>query len=298
MKKSILYILLGCALSGLSSCSEDKLGETIFPDVPLLDEGSATYGFDLWLDNNYLKPYNLDFRYKLQDVGSDMDYNLVPAKLSISEQMARLVKYLWFDVYGTVVNEEFLKYYGPRIIHLIGSSAYNPAQGTEVLGTAEGGLKVTLYNCNNLNISDINMMNEYFFKTMHHEFAHILHQKKSYPKDFDMLCAGYYQPNGWAERTDEDAWKLGFASNYGSSEGREDFVEVIANFIIKNDAEWNHMLEVAATGTEVEGRKIIEQKLDICKTWLRDSWEIDLDKLRAEVHYRQDNLDMDELMKD
>lgn len=85
--------------------------------------------------------------------------------------MARLVKYLWFDVYGTVVGEEFLKENGPRIIHLIGSPAYNPISGTIVLGTAEGDIKVTLYSCNDLDPTNIDMMNEYYFKTMHHEFA-------------------------------------------------------------------------------------------------------------------------------
>jgi hypothetical protein len=42
------------------------------------------------------------------------------------------------------------------------------------------------------------MMNEYYFKTMHHEFVHILHQTKNYPKDFEQISAGNYSPHGVA----------------------------------------------------------------------------------------------------
>lgn len=50
-----------------------------------------------------------------------------------------------------------------------------------VLGTAEGGMKITLYNVNDINPDqiDINLLNDYYFQTMHHEFAHILHQTKT-----------------------------------------------------------------------------------------------------------------------
>jgi hypothetical protein len=44
------------------------------------------------------------------------------------------------------------------------------------LGTAEGGLKITLYNAESLKPADLDNLNEYFFKTMHNEFSHILHQ--------------------------------------------------------------------------------------------------------------------------
>ena len=51
-----------------------------------------------------------------------------------------------------------------------------------MLGTAEGGKKITLYEVNSLDFEnvDIEVLNEYYFKTMHHEFAHILHQKRNY----------------------------------------------------------------------------------------------------------------------
>jgi hypothetical protein len=52
------------------------------------------------------------------------------------------------------------------------------------------------------------------------------------------------------------------------------------------------MLKEAGT----EGAAIINQKWDICNTWLKEKWEIDLDELRNEVQERQKNLDWNMIM--
>ena len=129
------------------------------------------------------------------------------------------------------MGEVFMKQYGPRIINLIGSSAVNPDSKTEVLGTADKGLKVTLYKINSLDKTNIELLNLYYFRTMHHEFAHILHQTKNYPTEFNEISVSNYSPTGWMNRTNEQAQRMGFVGNYASSEAREDFVEVIANYL-------------------------------------------------------------------
>lgn len=299
MNKLIISIL---SLLLLLSCSqEEEFGPSIFDTEDQLVEGSASYEFDSWLRQAYLIPYNLDFRYRMEDVGSDMDYNLVPTSFEKAQQMAKLVKYLWFDVYGTVVSPEFLKENGPRIIHLIGSPAYNPISGTILLGTAEGGLKVTLFRCNELDPTDVDLLNEYYFKTMHHEFAHILHQKRNYPVEFGLISQGKYNPLGWQYKTDSEAATLGFVSPYAGSQNREDFVEIIANYLVKSDTQWSDILELASQpGIDmygdtipddgIDGRAIILQKLEMAKKWLKDSWEIEIDSLRAEIIQRQLNI--------
>lgn len=300
MNKLTISILLSLLL--LLSCSQDEeFGPSIFDMEDQLVEGSASYEFDAWLRQAYLVPYNLDFRYRMEDVGSDMDYNLVPTSFEKAQQMAKLVKYLWFDVYGTVVSPEFLKENGPRIIHLIGSPAYNPISGTMLLGTAEGGLKVTLFRCNELDPTDVDLLNEYYFKTMHHEFAHILHQKRNYPVEFGLISQGKYNPLGWQYKTDSEAATLGFVSPYAGSQNREDFVEIIANYLVKSGMQWSDILELASQpGIDmygdtipddgINGRAIILQKLEMAKKWLKDSWEIDIDSLRAEIIRRQLNI--------
>lgn len=308
MKKIMKYLFILVAFAGLTACNgEDKFTESIFPDE--VQEDVSPFG--KWLKENYTDIYNLDFQYRMQDVGSNTNYNLVPTKLEKSMEMAILVKYLWFEPYGEIVEREFLRKYGPRMIHLIGSAAYNPNQGTRILGTAEGGIKVTLYDCNQLHADNIEFNNEYYFHTMHHEFMHILHQQKAYPKEFETYSAGYYDPMYWQERNDDNTPNeaeirnaskyapYGFITAYGSSQPREDFVEVISCYITKSDAWWNSILSQAAQAgpngevflDQERGDKKILKKIEISKKWLKDEWDIDLDVLRANVRERQKNLD-------
>lgn len=252
MKKIQYYIsallLVAVAAMSLSSCSEEKLGDTIFPDVDeTLDPTSYTYKLDKFLKENYLDKYNLTFLYKMPDISTNMNYNLVPATYENSIDLAVLCKHLWFDVYDSVAGDQFLKSYGPRIILLVGSPAYDPYAGTETVGLAEGGIKISLFKVNAMNINDFMMMNEYYFKTMHHEFAHILHQTRTYPTEFNTISVGHYDGTNWQYRGDE-VTSLGFLTPYASSEFREDFAETIANYIVKTDAQWNRILELASRG--------------------------------------------------
>ena len=110
IKTFIKYTALSLIALLLWACADDEhFTASIFDIEDQLDESAASYAFDSWLNENYLKPYNLDFRYRMEDVGSDMSYNLVPVSFEKAREMARLVKYLWFDAYGTVVGPEFLK---------------------------------------------------------------------------------------------------------------------------------------------------------------------------------------------
>ncbi|MFZ4726917.1 MAG: zinc-binding metallopeptidase [Paludibacter sp.] len=304
MRNIFLKLLFVSFVSAtLYSCSkEPDLGQTIFDTNDILDPNSGTYTFDQWLFTEFLTPYNIDFRYKMQDVGSDMTYNLVPATLPKSIEMAKLLKYLWFDVYAKVGGVDFIKDNAPRIIHLIGSPAYNPISQTMTLGTAEGGIKVTLYRCNDMDPTKVPELNEFYFKIIHHEFMHILHQKKMYPIEFAQISKGNYNPLGWQSRTTSAAASLGFVSPYGGSQEREDFVEIIANYLVKSDADWNTILELSsAPGLDIygktlpddgiDGRAVILQKVKIASTWLKTAWGIDLDALRTEIMLREQNID-------
>ena len=252
MKKIQYYIsallLVAVAAMAFSSCSEDKLGPTIFPDVDeTLDPSSYTYKLDKFLKENYLDKYNLTFLYKMPDISTNMNYNLVPAEYNNAIDLAVLCKHLWFDVYDKVAGEDFLKTYGPRIILLIGSPAINPNSGSEIVGLAEGGIKISLFKVNSMNISDFEQMNELYFHTMHHEFSHILHQTKTYPTEFNTISVGRYDANNWPYRGNE-VTSLGFVTAYGSSEYREDFAETIACYIVYTDAQWERLMTLASRG--------------------------------------------------
>lgn len=243
------FVMMSALAMGFSSCSDDDFTETIFPDQSEeLDPNSATYKFDKWLKQTYLDVYNLDFRYKMQDVGTDMNYNLVPATYQNAQDLALLAKHLWFDVYNDVVGPNFLKEYGPRIIHLIGSPAYDPSTGTITVGLAEGGIKVSLFRVNALDLNSPDQLNEYYFKTMHHEFAHILHQTKTYPAKFNTISVGKYDGSNWQNRQEGVVLSCGFVTTYASSAYREDFAEIIANYIVKTDAQWERFYNLASRG--------------------------------------------------
>ena len=233
----------------LVACSDDKLGDTIFPEVSdEPDPASYTYKFDKWLNQNFRDVYNVDFKYLMEDVESVMDYNLVPATYDNARDIALLTKYLWYDSYKELTGEDFIKSYGPRILHLVGSPAYNAQTGTEILGLAEGGLKVTLFKVNEMDLEDINMLNEYYFRTMHHEFGHILHQTKSYPTDFNLLSTGRYDDSSWQSKQPGYVASLGFITPYASSQAREDFAETIANYITRTPDQMDLILWMAKQG--------------------------------------------------
>lgn len=278
MKKIKLFLLLVITVLAWA-CSEKELDSKSIFDTP----PAAMNEFDKWISKNYTDHYNINFKYRYDNKESDNKYNLAPADFDKSVAMAKLVKHLWLDAYEELLDKHFVATYCPKMIYLVGSPAYN-AQGSMVLGTAEGGLKVTLYNVNLIKPEDINIdiLNEWYFKTIHHEFAHILHQTKNYSTDFNLISTDYQGPS-WVNVTDANALKMGYISNYASSEAREDFVELIAIYVVYGEDTWQSLLTAAGT----EGSSKILQKFAIVKDYLKVSWGIEIDDLRDIVQRRE-----------
>ncbi|MBD3588528.1 putative zinc-binding metallopeptidase [Bacteroides sp. GM023] len=290
MKKQTIYIII-CILSfSFAACNNDDdidTGHSIFTDIPV-----ETNAFDQWLLKNYTYPYNIDFKYRMQDIESDQKYKLVPADYDKAVMLSKIIKHVWMEAYTELAGPNFVRSYVPKTFHLIGSPAYD-SSGTMVLGTAEGGKKITLYNVNDLDLKviDITLLNKYYFETMHHEFAHILHQKRNYDPSFDRICEGKYIGTDWYQEADRDggntnAWKQGFVTAYSMSEAREDFVENIAMYVTHNEAYWNNMLVKAGE----TGASIINEKFTIVYTYMLETWGINLDDLRDIVLRRQQEI--------
>ena len=293
MKKILYTILLGMVVClGMASCSDnDPSDPTNFSTSPV-----NRNAFDKWLLKNFTYPYNVDFKYKMEDIESDMTKHLVPADSAKSAKLAIIIKYLWFDAYVEAVGSEFIQENVPRVIHLIGSAAFN-ANGTIVLGTAEGGQKVTLYMVNNLSddkLKDYDYLNNYYFHTMHHEFTHILNQKIAYDKNFEKITASGYVSGDWSSTEDEDAMKKGFVTAYAMSEGKEDFAEMLSTYVTSTPAQWEAILTKAGSDTKLDGnitpRQAIEQKMAFVSDYMEKSWGLDVDKLRDAVLHRANEL--------
>lgn len=285
MKKNIYAILLAFVASfALMSCSDDDpSSESIFPTTsPKRD------AFDKWLLENYTFPYNVEMKYKMEDIESDMKYHLVPADSAKTAKLSIIMKYLWFDAYNEVVGPDFIKENMPRTIHFIGSPAYN-SEGTMVLGTAEGGLKITLYMVNLLDdktLKDYDTMNTYYFHTLHHEFTHILNQKIPYDQSFKLITESGYVSGDWYTISDKTAHQAGFITPYAMVEPLEDFAEMLSNYVTMSQSEWNAILADAGT----TGAASISAKLDIVRNYMQESWNVDIDQLRAAVLRRASTL--------
>ncbi len=310
-------VAVGCMGLAFAACNDDDLDpNSIFStEGETLSVSSPTYQLDKFCEDSIRSKYNIKFIYKMDDMLSDQDYNLVPANYENSIDLVVLTKYLWLDVYAKVVDDkEFLQKYAPRILHLIGSKAFNAANQTETLGVAEGGLMITLYGVNQMAdasfLANLSEMNKYFFLTMHHEFAHILHQTKTYPKTFETISKSYYDALQWQHKDERVTASLGFVSPYASSQPREDFAETIARYITMTKSDSLTLFSNAAKGwvvtsdnkvsgeaesdtDGVDGVAVLLQKIDIARQWFRDSWSMDLDALREEVQKRQNTYSVD-----
>ncbi len=267
MRKFINITLVLAACVALWSCnSEEDFTESIFDtNTPVVDNDAATAPFDQWLYDNFVVPYNTEIQYKFNFPASNLSFQLAPADYKKSQLLSHFIKYLFYDVYTLYGGDDFMKQYGPRIFHYIGSAAYSPTTGTETLGYASAGVKITLINVNNMKLwtednqytpTDMFYLNKDQFHTMHHEFSHILHQTKSYPVSFGQVTPGSYDGRNWQDRDSVESHRLGFITQYGSSATYEDFVETLSCTITDTDERWmNTIIDACLNGGVHEGDK-------------------------------------------
>ena len=274
MKKQLYILCMAVSLLALGACrGEDDFTESIFnTDIEVVDKNATTAQFDQWLYDNFLQPYNVEIQYKFNFTASDMNFQLTPAEYNRSQLLAHFIRYLFYDVYTKYAGDDFMKRYGPRMFHFIGSTGYSPTTGTEVLGTASGGVKITLYNVNEIkpwsetvayDDNDIEVLNERIFHTMHHEFSHILHQTKSYPITFGQVTSGSYDPIDWHERDSLTTHQLGYVTHYASSANYEDFVETLSCTITDTDARWmNRIINACCPGLRAGDKERVYELID------------------------------------
>lgn len=270
--------LIGLLLTvGIIACSDDQPKDpTIFPTT-----SETLNDFEQWLDVNYRSPYNIRFKYKLEDSETDLSYHFIPADSAKTAKLAIITKYLWFDAYAEVLGPEFMKLNAPRILVAIGTPGYT-RQRTEVVGSADGGYKVILGKVNSLTdqaLADYETMTTYYFHTMHHEFTHILNQRKPYNPAFDLVTQSGYVSGNWLNVSTRDARRAGFVSPYAMMNGAEDFAEMLSFYVTYTPQAWQAILDEAGT----RGANLINQKLTLIKEYTQSSWGLDLDQLRDVV---------------
>jgi len=283
MKQIKIFLILSLLIGIFWSCKEDKISdESIFKDnTKILTE------FDKWLLVNYTYPYNINFKYKMEDIESSLSYHMVPAETDKSIAMAKLIKFVWLETYEECASLEFLRMNVPRVIHLIGSGAYN-SNNTYLLGTAHDGMMITLYLVNSLNITNPSVSElRDRMRTIFHEFSHILHQKKNYSTDFWKITPNDYIIDDWGNNPLATAYQLGFISQYARKDYNEDFVEIIARYVVYGKDNWESILKAAGPN----GSEKLLQKFEIVRDYLSITWGIDIDELQRIFETRITNID-------
>lgn len=236
MKKQyfIPILLLFCTV-WICSCNED---ESLNVDDEIFGLGGEIENqseLDKWLYTNYVQGYNINVKYKWDSFELSSTAQLVPIHRSLVKPAMDMIRKVWFDPYEKTAGSTFVKQITPKNIVLVGSPEYNE-DGTVKLGQAEGANKITLYDCNAFSPSDAVWLQS-LLHTIEHEFAHIMHQTRSYDKSFKSISAGTYNPTGWYNIDEVTALVDGFLSPYSMSGVDEDFVEIIS-LIMVYGPEW------------------------------------------------------------
>ena len=293
MKRYILHIAVILAvLCGACSCVKDEMS----PNSVITVTQTKQNDFDRWLEANFLLPYNIDFKYRFEMNESDMNYFTIPADYEYSIVMAHLVKYLCVETYDEVAGITFTRSYFPKMFFLTGEWEYRN-NGTIILGTAEGGKKIFLAGINLLEQTLASgygdyagdpqeSLNHYFIKTIHHEFTHILNQTVDYPVDFSMITGTDYVADSWSDAPfNTEFLQRGFITDYAQHSDGEDFAEMLSEYITHSQQWWSTQLDKAG-----EKGALINAKLDIVRNYMKDSFDIDIDVLRATVLRRQQDV--------
>ncbi|WP_293956861.1 MULTISPECIES: zinc-binding metallopeptidase [unclassified Sphingobacterium] len=295
MKNNTLLISILLSFSVMfSGCNkEDKLdSKSVFVDSEI-----PKNALDNYLYNNYTKPYNVQILYKYNDNESNMTYRLVPAPYDASIRLSKLMLFLVMDPYSEVTGStQFLRSNFPKIITYTGSVPVQ-TNGVIILGTAESGTKVSLYNLLELNETtgkNSQFLTNGFFKTVHHEFQHILNQNKPYPSNFREISGSNYIEDEWNTKYPNNtvgigsAIAAGFISPYASKADTEDFAELYSFYVTRSQADFDAMLNVE--NSTAAGRTLILSKLAIVKSYMKSEWGIDMDILRANIIARYPKL--------
>lgn len=284
-KQYALYILLLAVAGSFLACSEDDLN----PTSVITTGEKVKNDFDRWLEANYVNPYNITFKYRYEEIESDLNYYTVPADYAQAVELAHIVKYVCVEAYDEVAGFDFTRAYFPKEFFLIGEWEYKN-NGTFILGTAEGGKKVLLSGVNYLDQykNSIASLNHYYLKTIHHEFTHIMNQTKEMPTAYQFITGSDYVADLWNESPYNAGYlSRGFISAYAQMEYTEDFAEMLSMYVCYPASQWQAWMDEAGT----EGASLIDAKLTLVRQYMADSWNIDLDELRDCIQRRSADLE-------
>ena len=273
------------ALSLAVACGKEELSGSIFQDP---EERSSE--FDLWLQRNYVDPFNIRFEYRMPDRETNFSYWVSPPNVRESIMIAKLLKFTTIEAMIEMMATDdenvdpalFVKSYFPKVIFLVGSFEISNT-GTTNLASAENGLQINILGVNFFTIEKDAVR---IAGTMLHEFTHILDGIYACPAEYKDVTPDGYVGSRYST-LGNDYLQNGYVSNYARSSVAEDIAETCGRLISLTDAEWEAMY--AAAGNEAGAK--LRMKHEIVRKWLLDSYGVDARKWSEIYHRRISELD-------
>jgi len=263
------------------SCQkEDKIDKNL-AILGLGGEQIAQNETDVWLYNNFVKPYNMEVKYKWDQNELALNRTLVPIYEDKVIPIMNTIRETWIKPYETVAGPAFIKKLSPKKFIVVGSPQYN--NGSITLGEAEGGRKIVMYRLNWFTVEDASLIRA-IMKTVHHEFGHTMHQTVMYPEEYIYITPAAYT-SSWNNVSDVEAMKLGFISSYSTASPDEDFVEMLARIVVYGKEAFDSRVAEATriyndpllnAGMLYDPGAALRQKESILVSYLKQVWGVDL----------------------
>lgn len=258
----------------LHSCSsETSLGESQLdlskPPMTVLDN---------WIETNYVNPFNIRVQYKWDQNVVDNNRYLYPPQQNKVQPALEVVQKIWLDSYTAIGGPNFVKLIAPKEFVLVGGVNLNE-NGTILLGLAEGGQRITLFETDYVNKKDPANIKR-FIHTIQHEYLHILNQTKPFDEDgFSKITPTGYTSN-WYATSVATAREEGFITDYARSNVNEDFAEMASTMLVYSKVEYDAIL---AGITSTKAKEAIKAKEALVVKYYKDAFNIDFYKLRDEA---------------
>ena len=101
-----------------------------------------------------------------------------------------------------------------------------------------------------------------------------------------MITGTGYVADSWSDAPyNQEFLQNGFITDYAQHSDTEDFAEMLSEYVTHDQAWWDEQILKAG-----EKGNLIDAKLDIVRNYMQDSFNIDIDILRATVLRRQEDV--------
>ncbi|SEN71023.1 substrate import-associated zinc metallohydrolase lipoprotein [bacterium A37T11] len=271
--KRYTFLLLAAILFVGACSKDDKL-----PTDPIIGLGGDTWAptsIDTFIYQNFVKPYNIEVKYKWDPYELNFNRDMVPPDESVVLPVLNSVIEIWRKPYETVAGPNFLHRFALLKFAMIGSAEYQ-SDGTIILGNAEGGSRINLMIVNDFAYNKEDQVVR-LLHTVHHEFAHILHQTIMYPEEWRGISTQWYTGT-WFNTSIEDAQAQGMVTDYAKAAEEEDFVETVSFLLIEGQERFDQLKE-----DNPDVADIFTLKENIVVDYYKESLGIDFRKLQEEV---------------